>query len=26
MSEPVQLRQHGNAAVAMPLDALLAAR
>ncbi|RBC37368.1 DNA lesion error-prone repair protein ImuA, partial [Xanthomonas oryzae pv. oryzae] len=24
MSEPVQLRQHGNAAVAMPLDALLA--
>ncbi|RBE65441.1 DNA lesion error-prone repair protein ImuA, partial [Xanthomonas oryzae pv. oryzae] len=22
MSEPVQLRQHGNAAVAMPLDAL----
>ena len=26
MSEPVPLRQHGNAALAMPLDALLAAR
>lgn len=26
MSEPVPLRQHGNVALAMPLDALLAAR